>query len=162
MLLKRAQRGQLALVEAVKKLRAEVLAGPSTGDPDMVANAKKIGLFLLGAAYERFLEKIEEQQEVVAGITDVLMYAYAMESAILRAKKSGRANSRDMAQVFAQEAMGWIEARAKEVLAACSEGDALRMNLAVLRRFTKLEVEDTIALRRVIAGRLMMAGRYTV
>ena len=162
MLLKRAQRGQLPLVEAVKKLQAEVLAGPSPAEPDIVASAKKIGLFLLGAAYQRFTDKIEEQQEVVAGITDVLMNTYALESAILRAKKSGRPNSLDMAQVFAQEAMGWIEASAKEVLAACSEGDALRMSLAVLRRFTKFELENTIALRRAISGRLLQAGRHIV
>src|SRR5439155_8304565 len=48
MLLKRAQRGQLPLVDAVKKVQAEVLSGPSAGEPDLVANAKKIGLFLLG------------------------------------------------------------------------------------------------------------------
>ena len=110
MLLKRAQRGQLPLVEAVKKLQAEILSGPRRRSRTPVANAKKIGLFLLGVAYQKFVDKIEEQQEVVAGITDVLMNAFAMESALLRAKKSGRAQSLDMAQVFACEAMDWIEA----------------------------------------------------
>src|SRR6202166_3145424 len=50
MLLKRAQRGQLPLVEAVKKLQAEILGGPTLsagGDEDtkLAANAKKVGLF---------------------------------------------------------------------------------------------------------------------
>src|SRR5580693_427677 len=71
MLLKRAQRGQLALVDAVKKVQAEILSGPSAGEPDLAANAKKIGLFLLGVAYQKFVDKIEDQQEVVAAITDV-------------------------------------------------------------------------------------------
>src|SRR5579864_2984110 len=124
MLLKRAQRGQLPLVEAVKKLQAEILSGPTAGEPDLAANAKKIGLFLLGVAYQKFLDKIEEQQEVVAGITDVLMNGYAMESALLRAQKSGRENATDMAAVFAGDAMDAIEAQARTVLAACSEGDA--------------------------------------
>ncbi len=116
MLLKRAQRGQLPLVDAVKKVQAEILSGPSAAEPDPVANAKKIALFLLGVAYQKFVDRIEEQQEVVAGITDVLMNAFAMESALLRAKKSGRAQSSDMAQVFACEAMDWIEAGAREHL----------------------------------------------
>src|SRR5581483_9949995 len=43
MLLKRAQRGTLALVEAVKKLQAEILSGSGSGEGDAIANAKKIG-----------------------------------------------------------------------------------------------------------------------
>src|ERR1700730_18054642 len=60
MLLKRAQRGQLPLVEAVKKVQAEILSGPTAGEPDLAASAKKIGLFLLGVAYQKFGDKIEE------------------------------------------------------------------------------------------------------
>ncbi len=133
----------------------------------MIANAKKIGLFVLGIAYQKYLGAIEEQQEVVAGITDVLMNAYAMESALLRSQKiahSGRnaENSTEMAAVFAREAMDTIDQAAKAVLAACSEGDSLRMNLAVLKRFTKVEPVNTIGLRRNIAARLIQAGKYVV
>jgi alkylation response protein AidB-like acyl-CoA dehydrogenase len=163
MLLKRAQRGLLPLVEAVKNLEGEILSGPAAADADVIANAKKIGLFLLGAAYQKFRDKIEEQQEVVAGITDVLMNAYAMESALLRAEKMpGRENAGEMAAVFVSEAMDAIETSARTVLAACSEGDALRTNLAVLRRFAKRDTVNVIALRRRIAGRLLEASRYLV
>jgi alkylation response protein AidB-like acyl-CoA dehydrogenase len=129
MMLKRAQKGTLPLVEAVKKLQSEILAGPQLGgEIDMVANAKKIGLFALGIAFQKYMTALEEQQEVVANITDILMNAYAMES----------------------------------VLAACSEGDTLRTNLAVLKRFTKYEPVNTIGLRRKIAARMIEAGKYTV
>jgi len=90
MMLKRAQKGTLPLVEAVKKLQAEILSGPSMGEIDMVANAKKVGLFALGVAYQKYMAAIEEQQEVVANITDILMNAYAIESAQLRAQKIAR------------------------------------------------------------------------
>jgi alkylation response protein AidB-like acyl-CoA dehydrogenase len=156
MLLKRAQRGRLPLAEAVKQLQAEILTG--SGE----VGGKKIGLFLLGVAYQKFLDKIEEQQEVVAGITDVLMFGYAMESALLRAQKHGRENAVDMAAVFASEGMDRIENTARTVLAACSQGDALRINLAVLRRFAKRETVDVIALRRRIAARVLSSNRYIV
>jgi hypothetical protein len=58
--------------------------------------------------------------------------------------------------------MDWIEAGARGVMAACSEGDMLRTNLAVLRRFAKYEPVNSIALRRKIAGRLIDAGKYVV
>jgi hypothetical protein len=47
-------------------------------------------------------------------------------------------------------------------MAACSDGDALRTNLAVLKRFTKYEPLNTIGLRRKIAARLIQAERYVV
>src|SRR5580698_9989416 len=168
MMLKRAQKGTLPLVEAVKKLQSEILAGPSLGgEIDMVANAKKVGLFALGIAFLKYMTALEEQQEVVANITDILMNAYAMESVALRAEKIARSgksaeNAKDMVSVFAREAMDTIESAAKTVLAAGSDGDTLRTNLAVLKRFTKYEPVNTIGLRRKIAARMIEAGKYTV
>jgi hypothetical protein len=177
MFLKKAQRGQLALVEAVKKLQAEILAGPSleagaaTGkfaeETKLVENTKKIGLFLIGVAYQKFGEKVEAEQEVMANITDVLMNSYALESAVLRARKidaSGKSSehAHEMAKVFGRDVLDIVEGAAKTVLAACSEGDALRMNLSVLKRFTKAEAVDVIGLRKRIAARLIDAEKFFV
>ncbi len=170
MMLKRAQRGQLPLVEAVKKLQAEILAGPSLGssseseDAKLVANAKKVGLLVLGIAYQRFLTAIDEQQEVMAGMTDVLMNAFAMESVYLRTQKLGAKGTTApaMSAVFLREAMEQIESVARTVIAACAEGDNLRTNLAVLKRFTKFEAVNSIELRRGIAKKLLEAGKYVV
>src|SRR5579863_9737133 len=84
MLLKRAQRGQLPLVDAVKKLQAEILSGPAIGagseDARLVENAKKTALFVLGVAYQKFGNVLEDQQEALASITDIAMNAFVMES----------------------------------------------------------------------------------
>jgi alkylation response protein AidB-like acyl-CoA dehydrogenase len=160
MMLKRAQKGTLPLVEAVKKLQGEILSGPSAsagGPIDLVANAKKAGLLALGVAHLKFGEKIEEQQEVVANITDMLMNAYAMESTQLRTEKivrSGKnAETPAICTPSSREAMDVIDSAGRTVMAACSEGDTLRTNLAVLKRFTKYEPVNAIALRRQIAAR---------
>jgi alkylation response protein AidB-like acyl-CoA dehydrogenase len=168
MIMKRAQKGLLPLMEAGKKLHEEIMAGPKLGgEIDMVANAKKIGLFTMGMAVLKYANALEEQQEVVANITDILMNAYAMESAMLRAEKIARSgknaeNAKDMAAVFAREAMDIIESASKTVLAACGEGDTLRGNLAILKRFAKYEPVNTIGLRKKIAARMIEAGKYTV
>ncbi len=164
MLLKRAQRGQLPLVEAVKKLQAEILSGPTltTGSNEnvrLVENAKKTALFVIGVAYQKFGAALEELQEVLASITDIAMNAFAMESVYLRAQKMPAA---DICDVFLCEAMETIESAARNVLAAASEGDTLRTNLAVLKRFTKFEPVNAIAARRRIAKRLIESGRYMV
>jgi alkylation response protein AidB-like acyl-CoA dehydrogenase len=167
MLLKRAQQGRLGLVKAAKALMDEVLSGPSSGS-DLVTNAKKIGLLLMALAFEKFGVELEKQQEVVAGIADVIMETFAMESAQLRSQKKSigaafhAAFHVDICDVLLRDSMARIEMFARPILAACSEGDALRANLAVLRRFAKYEPVDSIALRRKIAERLLTAGRYTV
>ncbi len=165
MLLKRAQRGQLGLVKAAQGVMAEIVGGsPSTGSVSeehrLVANAKKIALVLMGVGYQRFLGELEKQQEVLAGISDVIMDVFAMESALLRSEKKPSESMSDMTAVLLRDSMARIEISARNVLAACSEGDALRTNMAVLRRFAKYEPVDAIGLRHRIAERLLAAGRY--
>jgi hypothetical protein len=171
MLLKRAQRGQLPLVEAVKKLQAEILGGPSlsaNGDENskLVENAKKVSLFALGVAFQKYMTALEDQQEILASITDVAMNTFAMESVLLRTQKLAKLGkgevAGEMCNVFLREAMETVESAARNVLAASSEGDALRTNLAVLKRFTKFEPVNAIAARRKIAARLLAADRYVV
>jgi len=155
MILRRARQGRLPLDGALQSLSTAATA-------DMVANVKKAGLFLLGVACKKYGDSIEEQQEVLAGISDVLMNAFALESAAARAPKIHRDNAADMAAVFADEIMESIKATAKTVLAACSEGNELRTNLALLRGLTAYELVNAVALRRRIAGRLLQAGKYAV
>jgi alkylation response protein AidB-like acyl-CoA dehydrogenase len=176
MLLKRAARGQLGLVKAAQGVLAEVLGGPGLAngtsegpfaeETKLVLNAKKIALLLMGVAYQKYLAELEKQQEILAGITDVIMDVFASESALLRTQKL-RAQGKgvqavDMTAVLVRDAMAHIETTARTVLAACSEGDNLRANLAVLRRFAKYEPVNAIELRRKIAGRLLDAERYIV
>ena len=165
MLMKRAQRGRLPLVEAVKRLQNDLLGGPASNSGEseesrMTANAKKAALFLLGIAYQKYFNDLENQQEIVAAITDVAMNAFAMESCLLRSRKNSI--GQDMTIVFVHEAMEIVESAARTVVAACSEGDELRMNLSILKRFTKCDPVNAIALRRRIAERLLEAERYVV
>src|SRR6267378_1569081 len=171
MLLKRAQRGQLPLVEAVKKLQAEILGGPTlsaNGDENtkLVENAKKVSLFALGVAFQKYMTALEDQQETLASITDVAMHTFAMASVLLRTQKLAKLGkgeiAAEMCNVFLREAVETAESAARNVLAASSEGDALRTNLAVLKRFTKFEPVNAIAARRKIAARLLVADRYLV
>jgi alkylation response protein AidB-like acyl-CoA dehydrogenase len=165
MLLKRAQRGQLGLVKAAQGVMAEILSpttsnGAASEERRLLANAKKIVLLLMGASYQKFLGELEKQQEVLASISDTVMEVYAMESTLLRTEKRKSEAMSQMTAVLLRDAMTRIEASARNVLAACAEGDALRTNMAVLRKFAKFEPVNAIALRRSIAGRLLDAGRY--
>lgn len=177
-LLKRAMSGQLPLMPAIKKVVDEVMAGPSFGDsPDgplateraVVANAKKIGLFVSGAASQKYMTALADQQEIMGAMADMLTEGFVMESALLRTQKlvekQGEAACAlpiAMTQVYIAEAMDKIEAAAKRVLAAVAEGDMLRTQMAILRRLVKHEPFNTIALTQQIAARTIEAGKYVI
>jgi len=175
MLLRRAQRGRLALIPAaqqvVRELTSPVVTAPGSGvlaDEQMaVTLAKKAVLFAAGVAVQKYLDSIDEQQEVLAGIADLVIETFAMESLLLRARRavdregaSPAALKIAMAQVYISDAMPRIEAAARSVLAAVDEGDTLRTQLAGLRRFLRYTPKNTVALRRMIAGHLLQHGRY--
>src|SRR5207237_112771 len=109
----------------------EILAGPSLStateaeEKRLVRSAKKIALLLLGSAFEKFGAAMEQQQEVMAGIADVIMEVLSMESACLRVEKlrvEKTSAGADMAAVYLRDSMTRIEGFARPVLAACGEG----------------------------------------
>ena len=175
-LLKRGMSGQLPLMPAIKKLMDEVLSGPSAGEEiegplaeerKLVAQAKKLGLFVAGAATQKYMQAIQEQQEVMGAIADMTIEIYAMESAVLRARKmveqKGEASAAlaiAMTRVYLTQALEKVEAAARKVIADVAEGDMLRTQLAIVRRLAKHEPFNTIALRRQIAQKTIEAGKY--
>ena len=175
-LLKRAMSGQLPLMPAIKKLMDEVLSGPSAGEEiegplaeerKQVAQAKKLGLFVSGAATQKYMQAIQDRQEVLGAIADMTIEIYAMESAVLRARKmveqkgeAAAALAIAMTRVYLTQALEKVEAAARKVIADVAEGDMLRTQLAIVRRLSKHEPFNTIALRQQIAQRMIEAGKY--
>lgn len=177
MLMKRAMTGQLQLLPAAQKLMEEVLSPSMPGfdeDEELLAtelklaqNAKKVALMTLGTAAQKYMMGLADQQEILIGIADIIMDTFAMESAILRAQKlaakqgeEAAARYIDMTRVFCNDAVERIEANAKNMLAAMSEGDELRTLLAALRRFTKWTPMNTIVARQRIADTMIQANKY--
>jgi butyryl-CoA dehydrogenase len=176
-LLKRAMSGQLPLMGAIKKLMDEVLSGtrndgvegPLAEERKLVSAAKKIALFAAGVATQKYMQAIQDQQEIMGAIANMTIETYAMESAVLRAQKlamrngeSGAANAIAMTRVYMAGAFDRIESAARMVIAAAAEGDMLRSQMAILRRLCKYEPFNTVALRQTIAQRVIETGKYTV
>ncbi len=175
-LLKRAMSGQLPLMPAIKKLMDEVISG-TTADDDgddcfvqerkLIGGAKKLALFAAGSASQKYMQAIQDQQEIMGAIADMVIETYAMESALLRAQKLAARNGNAdlaiaMARVYLSGAMEKIESNARRVVAAVAEGDMLRSQIAIVRRLAKHEPFNTIALREQIAQRIIEAGKYVI
>jgi len=176
-LMKRAMSGQLPLLAAIKSLMDELMSPPSFGESDgaddalareaqMLANAKKLALFVSGAASQKYMNGLADQQEVMAALADIILEVYAFDSALARARKLTAAKAphaglaADMTRLYAATAFHIIESAARQVIAAVAEGDMLRTQLAIYRRLVKHEPADTISLSRTIARAAIDKGRY--
>jgi alkylation response protein AidB-like acyl-CoA dehydrogenase len=175
-LLRKAMKGELPIFQAAKKLMDEILQPALPEEPEdgifaqehaALGNVKKICIAVLGSAAQKYRDKVQEQQEVLAAASDIVMDIYAIESAILRTEKliqsRGEASASlqiDATRTFTNDALQRIEMNARKALAAMTEGDELRTMLAVLRRLTRFVPFDTVAARRRIAGALIESRRY--
>jgi butyryl-CoA dehydrogenase len=179
-LMKSAMSGKLPLMQAIKTLMDEVMAGPVEKEEregelaeefGLLASAKKLALFVAGAATQKYMAAIADEQEVMAAIADMIIQVFVMESCLLRAekissRKVGAGPNKEiavaMAKIYAAGAMEVVESAAKKVIAAVAEGDMLRTQLTILRRLAKHDPVDAISLKRMVAGHVIKAGRYSV
>jgi butyryl-CoA dehydrogenase len=176
-IMKRAMKGQLPVMAAIKRVMDEIMEPPSFdngADGDLplaretaiVAAMKKIALFMAGVASQRFMKALENEQEIMADLADTISQIFALESALLRARKmndSGKASGPVAAAItglLADESMALAEQAARRVLAACAEGDALQTQLAILRRLARFTPGDAVAFSRAVAAAAVAAERY--
>jgi alkylation response protein AidB-like acyl-CoA dehydrogenase len=175
MLLKRSMQGRLGLIPAAMKLMDQAISSghavesgdaPLAREAEVVDAAKRTALFMAGSAVQRFQQALADEQEVVAGLANLVTEVYGMESALLRAQKqlarsgSTVAAHADAASCVIQEGADRMEAEARRLLPRLAEGDTLRAQGALLRRFLKRDPADMIELRRRLAAHALDRGRY--
>ncbi len=179
MLLKRALKGDLPLIDAARRLQDELLEmpsfeedeaeGPLVEEKKLIDNAKKVAVLMLGLAAQKFGEKLQDEQGVLGHIADLMIEAYAMESAYLRTMKlhaargdEGARHVVDMTRLYVYDAMGRVDLWTRELLAACAEGDELRTLLAAARRLVRYTPIDGLHLRLRIAERFVESEKYEI
>lgn len=178
MLLKRAMKGELPLLAAAKQVQDALLSVPDFGNGapkadfadamDLLDRAKKAILLVSGVAALKYGPSIQKEQEMLAWLADMVIDTFALESALLRARKMAASGAtipvvRDMVDVLVVRTAQRLLNVGSEALSHASEGDDLRVQLAGLKRFTKVGNRiDTAAARRRIATALVDEGRYKV
>jgi len=176
MLLKRALKGELDLMGPAQKVAAELMSIPDfnlseedffTTEKKYVSNFKKAVLLVAGAAVQKLMTKLSEEQEILMYLADMVIETYVSESILLRVEKlagqRGENNvneQKDMMQVYIRDAADRIFKAGKEALNSFAEGDERKMMLVGLKRFTKTEEINTTAARRRVAAKLIGENRY--
>lgn len=176
MLLKRALKGELDLMGPAQAVAGELMAIPDFGEEDdapfayekkLLANLKKAGLMVAGAAVQKLMMTLSKEQEILMNIADIIGYVYVAESTLLRAEKLYHQKGAeavdaqvDIARIYLHSAVDKVNIAGKEALNSFAEGDELKMMMVGLRRFTKTEPYNIKDARQRIAKRLIEANRY--
>lgn len=177
MLMKRAMKGTLDLMAPTMAVMKELVAIPDfgAGEEDGVfarekralRNLKKAGLMVSGAAVQKFMMKLSEEQEVLMNLADMLIEGYVAESVLLRVEKligirgeKACALQKDMAMIYLHEAIEKAAAAGKQAIYSFAEGDELRLMLLGLKRFTKIEPFNLKEARRRVATHAIDKGEY--
>jgi hypothetical protein len=177
MLLKRAMKGQLDLMAPAMAVQKELMAIPDFGSTDerglfakekkALQNLKKAGLMVAGAAVQKFMAKLSEEQEILMNLADMLIEVYVAESVLLRVEKlAGIVGEKDceiqkeMAIIYLHHAIEKAGSAGKEAIGAFAEGDELRLMLLGLKRFTKIDPYNLKVARRKVADFVIQKGEY--
>ena len=177
-LMKASMKGELPLLDAIKAVMEDLMSyRPSMSEEEgllekeqkMVAHAKKMGLLAAGAATKKYMDKLANEQEVVALIADIIIEIFAMESALLRARKKFQKDGEEKSKihiaatrVYINDSFQRVDIMTKQVFAAISEGEELRTQLMGLKKFARFTPINTIALRREIADSVIPVARYNL
>ena len=163
-------------MKPILAVQKELMSIPEAGDNSngllenelrAIKNAKKAILIIAGAAVQKFMFGLKDEQEIIMNVTDMMIEVFACESAYLRTMKLSGIKSTtdlqsyiDMTKVYISDAIERINLYGKHAITSFAEGDELKMLLLGLKRFTKSESVNTTKLRRAIADKLIEAGKY--
>ncbi len=176
MVLKRAMKGKLDLMGPAMAVQKELMSIPDFGNGEegafakekkLITNFKKAILMAAGAAVQKLMMKIEQEQEVLMNIADMAIETFNAESALLRlmklAEQRGEAACKyesDIVHTYLYDAADRINKYGKDAINAFADGDEQRMMLLGLKRFTKTEPFNAKEARRYIANKILAENKY--
>jgi alkylation response protein AidB-like acyl-CoA dehydrogenase len=176
MTLKRAMAGRLDLMTSAFAIQKELMSIPDFGEPDtslfaaeqkLIDNLKKAILLVSGAAAQKLMMQLEQEQEILMHLADMAITVFHAESALLRVRKqterTGEEKTRlalDIVRTYLYDSADLVNKHGKDALNAFGSGDELRMMLLGLKRFTKTDPFNSKEARRRIAAKLIDAGEY--
>ncbi|MFZ4056634.1 MAG: acyl-CoA dehydrogenase family protein [Ferruginibacter sp.] len=176
MILKRAMKGKLDLMGPAMAVSKELMSIPDFGNDDdstfaaekkAILQMKKAILMVSGAAVQKLMMKLQDEQEILMNIADMALETFEAESALLRVMKmtdkQGEAATSlqaDLMRCYLNDAVDKVNKAGKEAINGFAQGDEQRMMLLGLKRFTKYAPFNSKDARRRIADKLIESNKY--
>jgi alkylation response protein AidB-like acyl-CoA dehydrogenase len=176
MILRKAMKGELPLqAEAMKAFEALMTPSfeeldeeiPFIAEKTLLKNLKTLFLILAGTGVQKYLQQLQEEQEILLAAADIAIQIFAIESAVLRAEKilpelseAKQQQLKATVKVFTFNATEEAATAAKKAAYYVEEGDGLLMLLSGVRRFTKYDASGLLAAKRTVAAAALDAEKY--
>ena len=160
------QFGQQVAKEISNPPKAAAFTGPVARLKHGVELSKRQCMLASGLAVQVLGQKLVDNQEVMARMSNMMMEIYAMESAVVRAERMLETGhrwaeiARDFTELYVNEAWHRVHGDARMLCADVTDGEGLRHALAGIKAFAEFHPTSCARLRGRIASQLIQKGGY--
>ncbi len=176
MLFKKSMKGELDLMSAVMGVASELSSGGVEDKIDQdqilseelqkIKDLKKVFLMLAGTAFQKYGQELDKHQQILMGLSDMMIEIYFAESAILRTIKNFNKSldikyQADMTKLYVFEATETVIKKSKETIGNIAEGDAqVNMLKSVQSLCLYAKLPNVIGLKNSIADKVIKENKY--
>ncbi len=174
-LLKSAMKGDLPLMQRLQEILGGLKAGfaaDETGllaqEANILAALKRMAVYVAGVAVQKYQQKIDDQQSIIAFIADAIIQVFALESGIIRARMLQEMSqptevAEAICKVATAEQQSLLFARARQVLMNIADDEKeFEPYSKALHRLTLPCFVDTFAEREKVAAHMLAVQRYEI
>src|SRR5262245_39342305 len=178
-LLKRALTGRLGLMGLVAQVQQE-LADPSKIAREMPAGplglerhkcdfAKRAVAYAASIGVQKYMQQIQDKQELLGVLADSMILIYAMDSAVTRTLQIVASKGEEaakfpisMTQLFCASAHERVFDMLREMLMWMSQDEEWGREIRDINNYYNLDRINTFSLRRKVAKHVIEAGGYAL
>ncbi|ADU66142.1 acyl-CoA dehydrogenase domain-containing protein [Desulfurispirillum indicum S5] len=177
MILRKAMKGELPLQSEAMKAFEQLMTpsfeeldenDPFAREKQLVKNLKNLFLILSGAAVQKYMDKLQDEQEILLAAADLCIQIFALESVLKRVEKAQSsqisAQKKELMaatlKICAFSACEAAGAAAQRGAFYAEEGDTLTMILSGIRRFAKYDATGLLQAKRALAATAIEQEKY--
>lgn len=164
-MLKRATAGSLDFMTEVGNVMGWLKTGFPRRDPklplaiwlDACDQLKRLAIYVSAVGVQKYADKIQEKQSLLAGVSDMIIESYAIESGLVRALQTKNPVYEAMVESYIAVKLPQMMAIARQLLINVAEGkaDEFVKYEKALYRIVPTVVFDTAKAREMIVGKLL-------
>jgi alkylation response protein AidB-like acyl-CoA dehydrogenase len=178
-MLKRAMMGKLPLMQMVAEVQAELAdpmkfvrrqpEGPLGREQNKCDYAKRAIVYAASLGVQKYMQQIQDKQELLGGLADCMILTFGMDSAITRTlqimQTQGEEKARipiAMTQMFVARAHEDVFDMIREMLMWMSQEEEWGREVRDINSYYQLDRVNTFSLRRKVAMHVLENGGYAL
>ena len=176
MLFKKSMKGELDLISAVMEVASKIKSGevdndinddqPLCKESQKIKKLKKVFLILAGEAFQKYGQDLDKHQQILLGLSDMMIEVYFAESALLRTTKNinrgfDMTSQKDITKLCVFEATQTVIRKSKEIIGNIADGEAQINLIKVINDLCQYSsLPDIIGIKNRVADKVISENKY--